>query len=244
MVKYCLLIMCLLVQGTNIVLAQESRAEYLILFPVGNEMETESDGGLHYHNFEWERGADALDFDTYRTGDSAQLGRFLTVAREKGSAADPLPVRLELLDVWQVDSLLPAGQRLARKMRNRRFLREVRKIVGDGLEIGKERAERPYSGPGGGRVYSGIIPVTYRDEPCLLLWDEAARCTKAWATEVADNAPLLQFPGQEPRVSGSRYLQYAFDYSFRGMRQLALCRRTEGGYVLLFLTRQLIPLEE
>ena len=43
MVKYCLLIMCLLVQGTNIVLAQESRAEYLILFPVGNEMETESD---------------------------------------------------------------------------------------------------------------------------------------------------------------------------------------------------------
>ncbi len=227
------------------VFAQEDgEKRYVIVFPSGNEMETESGGGLHYHNYEWGNGGDALDFDTYLTADSAQYGRLLAVARSRETAADPLPVRLELVQLWQVDSLLASGDApVSPAARNRRFLRGLREIVGEGLEIGKEQPERPYTGAGESRVFSGLVPVSYRGEPCLLLWDEAERCTKSWATEVTGNASVVQVPGQEPQVAGVRYLQYSFDYSFRGMRQMALCRFPGRGYVLLLLTQPMVEMD-
>lgn len=204
----------------------------LVLYPKGNGIETIGGGETQYHRFEWDKNGDAVTFDTYRAKDSVSWRTALSSTEPDGFPINPLPVSLPLLKIWDADSL-----RIKPGAKNKRFVSELKRIVGKELRKEKETPIHPYTGLAGSSFYDGLYRFSYRKQPCTILWDQADRCSKSIYRMVEYGGDPIWANRQEPHIPSSQFLEYAFEYSFRDVRQIALCRNPHKGYVILLLTQ-------
>ena len=215
---------CPNLQGQNVLLLhQDNKKNTAFTQDLVHRLDYLSQGKIAQINSHPDGDARDMQVFLYQTG---QFTQDTITLRDVGTDY----VSLKLLNKWDKDSLIAEYASRGMELDACDFSQVLSALTGGELRQGSpQRRGHPAEAE-----FDGLIPYTYRDKPCLLLWDDSEKLQKIYSE--------TDFRYNE---WGWGKVVYDFAYTLRDIQQLSLCRygKKNHCYVLLLLTRPMVEMD-